>query len=67
MDMIQNVLSGNVIIYAVLAGTLSFFRKYQPANNELKRIVLVLNNEIQRICTENEWKNAYTLHFAVCM
>ncbi|RGB34384.1 hypothetical protein C1646_668550 [Rhizophagus diaphanus] len=26
-------------------------------NNELERTVLVLNNEIQRIHTENEWKN----------
>jgi hypothetical protein len=41
MDMIQNVLSGNVITYAVLAGALSFFRKYQPGTNkELERTVL---------------------------
>lgn len=50
MDMIQNVFSGNVITYAILAGALSFFRKYQPGtNNELEKIVLALNNEIQRM------------------
>jgi hypothetical protein len=58
MDVIQNVFSGNVITYAVLAGALSFFRKYQPGtNNELERTVLALNNELQRMRTENEWKN----------
>jgi hypothetical protein len=58
IDVIQDVFSGNVITYAVLAGALSFFCKYQPGTNkELERIALVLNNEIQRMRTENEWKN----------
>ena len=63
MDMLQNILSGNVITYTFLAGVLSFFRtsgKYQPEksnNNELERTVLALNNELQRMRAENEWRN----------
>ena len=64
MDMLQNILSGNVITYTFLAGVLSFFRtsgKYQPErsnNNELERTVLALNNELQRMRAENEWRNS---------
>ena len=60
MDMIQNVFSGNVITYAVLAGALSFFRKYQPErsnNSDIEKSILALNNELQRMYTENEWRN----------
>ncbi|PKK58546.1 hypothetical protein RhiirC2_763357 [Rhizophagus irregularis] len=58
MDKLQNALSGNVITYAVIAGSLFFFRNYQPGTNkELERTVLALNNEIQRMRTEIEWKN----------
>lgn len=55
-DVIQNVFLKNVITYAVLAGTLSYF--CQPrTNNELERTILAINNELQRMCTENNWKN----------
>ncbi|UZO03089.1 uncharacterized protein OCT59_023502 [Rhizophagus irregularis] len=58
MDVIQNVFSGNIISYAVVAVALAFFRKSQPRiNNELERTVLALNNEIQRMRTEIKWKN----------
>jgi hypothetical protein len=58
LTMIQNFFSGNVITYTVLAGVLSFFRKYQPGtNNELERTILALNNELQRMRAENEWRN----------
>ncbi|CAB5213345.1 unnamed protein product [Rhizophagus irregularis] len=58
MDKLQNALSGNVITYAVIAGSLFFFRNHQPGTNkELERTVLALNNEIQRMRTEIEWKN----------
>jgi hypothetical protein len=36
IDMIQNVFSGNVITYAVLAGALFYFRQ-AGTNNELER------------------------------
>jgi hypothetical protein len=56
MDMLQNVFSGNVASYAVVAVALSFFR--QPgANNELERTLLALNNELQKMRAENEWRN----------
>jgi hypothetical protein len=63
MDMLQNILSGNVITYTFLAGVLSFFRtsgKYQPEksnNNELEKMILTLNNELQKMRAENEWRN----------
>jgi uncharacterized protein YoxC len=59
MDVIQNVFSGNIIIsYAVVAVALAFFCKsHLGTNNELERTVLTLNNEIQRMRTEIEWKN----------
>ena len=58
IDMIQNVFSGNIITYTVLAIALSYFRKYQSGtNSELERTVLALNNELQRMHAENEWRN----------
>jgi hypothetical protein len=58
MDMLQNIFLGNIVTYSFLAGALTFFHKSQlRTNKELERTVLALNNEIQRMCTENEWKN----------
>jgi hypothetical protein len=43
------------------SGALSFFRKYRPgSNNELEKTILALNNELQIMRTENEWRSDAT-------
>ena len=58
IENLQAIFSGNLIIYLFFAGAFIFFRQQQTGrNNNLERSILALNNELQRMRTENEWRN----------
>ena len=52
---------GNISIYIILAVAFIYFHNNQTSggqrNDDLKRSILALNNELQRMRTENEWRN----------
>ncbi len=53
--------SKNINMYIILAVVFIYFYNNQMSrgqkNDDLKRSILVLNNELQRMRTENEWRN----------
>src|ERR1051325_8388442 len=59
IEMIQGIFSGNINIYLFTVAGFIFFRKYLMGSrdNNLERTILALNNEIQRMRTEADWKN----------
>ena len=59
MEMIQGIFSGNINIYIIFAIAIFFFRKYLMGSrdNNLERTLLTLSNELQKMCTEAEWRN----------
>ncbi len=62
IEMLQDIFSGNVIIYIIFVGVIIFLRKYlspAPAKSQvtkLEKSILALNNEIQKMKGEVEWE-----------
>src|SRR4051812_4547789 len=61
LDILLNIFSENVTVYLLIAGGFLYMRRHQIGiqnnnNNNLERSILVLNNELQKMYTENEWK-----------
>ncbi len=68
MEILQIIFSGNFFTYTILVEVFIYLHRYQanPQNN-LERSILTLNNELQRMCIENEWRNEVISQDTVCL
>ena len=65
MEILHTIIPGNTIIYIIPAITFLYLRKNimspqipsDPSIKKLEKAILTLNNEINRMRTETEWKS----------
>ena len=58
IENLQAIFSENLFLYIIFAEAFIYFHQQQTRrNNGLERSILALNNELQKIRTENEWRN----------
>jgi hypothetical protein len=58
LETLRAIFSGNIITYISFVASFIYFRKQQTGrNSDLERSILALNNELQRMRTESEWRN----------